>query len=221
MLLLFDEHALMPFRQSGAVPHGTYRILQSFHSGSGCKLRLPDRNVEDFSWCIRGILPMGPGGRSWITCHCQVNVSLFDIEATAEVVRKCVILIWVKTGCIIHWVPFQCSEGDGCWFLKTRNRPWSIFNFEYCFAECAWNISVRSENLISKLEFLLKVAVDFMQSFTRFQPGGGTTEKIIVLLYPLGSMNSIQADFEVSFNEGGVLSCQWYYESKWDSHRNH
>lgn len=38
-MLLCDEHAFMPFCQSGAVPHGTNRIQQSFHSDSGCRLR--------------------------------------------------------------------------------------------------------------------------------------------------------------------------------------
>lgn len=138
MLLLCDEHAFMPFRQSGAVPHGTNRIQQSFHSDSGCSLR----HWQKYRGLLLMHLPIGPRGRSWFTCHSQGNVLLFDTGATIEVVRKCVFLIWGRTGCIIDWVMFQYSEGDGCWFLKTRNQSWSIFTFEYYFDECAWNIPV-------------------------------------------------------------------------------
>lgn len=73
-------------------------ILQSFHSGSGCRLRLFDRNIPlDAS---EGILPTGPRGTRRITCHCQDNLFPFDTKATVgatggEMCHLCISENWL------------------------------------------------------------------------------------------------------------------------------
>lgn len=120
---------------SGDVPHGLNIILYS-----SLRLRLQvagDSLTGMFLGCVTGILPTGPGGRSWITCHCQGNLLLFDTEAMVGVVGKKMCHLCINENWLNN-ILRHLSEGDGCGFLKARNLPWSIFKFDYCFAVCKW-----------------------------------------------------------------------------------
>lgn len=90
-----------------------------------------------------------PGGRSWITCHCQGNLLCLILKLQQRQRGRKQLY---NSGNWLHNILTHVSifrvRHDRFGFLRGNTWPWSLFNFDDCYADNTINISASVEKLL-------------------------------------------------------------------------